>query len=457
MDPGTWWERRIVQRVRVPRRPSNWSAILLAVAAAAATPVFAYGLGSREQPQPPPPRQFRMLVSWPESDPNSKLLLDLTNDYEKTNPSMKLDFEVVPSDYLKLRVNVDIASADAPDVFSYDSGRTLLDLIDANKVVDIEQAFRALGIFDVLNDAAVRLLKRLVGGRGLYDLPMGWNFEGIWYNKRIFSEYRLSPPTTWAALVSLSQTLKDHGVQPFVVGGKDKWPLTRFINMYVMRKLGIDAMQEAVAGTRRFTDPGFIEAAAAVQSMAEKGFFGSDFNTIDPTTATDRFLQGRAGMIYNGSWMVANLNDPAENHLGDEVGFFNAPTVPGGTGSLSDYSVNAGTILALSRQRYDATTASWVKYVFSRIGDRAMNEYGVLKGYNVDTTPDRLPYYTNMQLDELRKVKGAALWFEAAFDAKTENVAKDDVQLLLSGNMTPAHYFADIQRSTDAYRRSAEE
>lgn len=413
--------------------------------------------GSHETVAPVPQKTLRILVSWPESDPNSRLLLDLTHDYQRVDSSLKLRFEVVPSDYLKHRVNVYIASADAPDVFSYDSGRTLLDLINADKVVNIEDAFKALGICDVLNEGAVSLLKRLVGGKGLYDLPMGWNLEGIWYNKAIFSRLGLEVPRTWADLETVCRKLVDNGIQPFTVGGKDKWPLTRFVNMYVMRRLGVDAMSEASDGKLRFTDPGFVEAARVVQKMALDGYFGSSFNTTDPATATLRFLAGKAAMIYNGSWMVADLNDPKENTLGTGVGFFNVPLVSRGEGTMSDYSVNAGTILALSKDRYDTATAGWAKFVFSKIGNQAMSDYGVLKGYRVTDMPAELPYYTRMLSDEFTRVKNAGLWFEATLDARTENVAKDDVQLLLTGNMTPYDYFAAIQQSTNAYLKSGRE
>ena len=213
----------------------------------------------------------------------------------------------------------------------------------------------------------------------------------------------------------------------------------------------VDGMRRASNGEISYTDPGFIESAAAIQEMALAGYFGEGLTTVDHGQATSMFLTGQTAMMYNGSWMVASLNNPERNLLGQDVGFFNIPLVEGGPGQMGDYSVNAGTILALSSEKYDDTTADWVEYVFTRIGNRAMAEYGVLKGFRVTEMPEELPYYTRMLRDEFTRVQRAGLWFEATLDAKTESIAKDNAQLLFLGEMTPEEYFLAIEESTQEF------
>lgn len=429
--------------------------ILLCAGALFLASAVLFATGAKEtQPAKAKPKEIKFLSMWAEDAVNSKLILDLSAEYKKANPDFKINIEVVPSDNLKRQVNIYIASGDAPDIFAYDSGMTLLDLINADQIVDIEAEFTKLGIMNVLEPGAVSLLKTLVGGKGLYDLPLGWNLEGIWYNKTLFSQNGMTPPKTWEDLTRIAEAFQAKGIQPFAVGGKDKWPITRYINMYVMRKMGVDGMQKASEGKAKFTDAGFLEGAQALADWAKKGYFGVGFNTIDPTTATLMFLTGKTAMMYNGSWFVSDLNNKDKNTLGENVGFFNIPLVPGGVGTMDDYSVNCGTILALSKKKYDAGTADWVKYVFTRIGDKSMADYGALKGYRVNTVPDKVPYYTKMLTAEFAKVKNAGRWFEATLDAKTEMVAKDNSQLLFLGDMSPRDYFASIQKATDEFLAS---
>lgn len=401
-------------------------------------------------------KTISFLSIWPETNDNSKLILDLTKEYQATHPNFKVDFELIDTNSLQQKVKVLLASDDLPDVFAYESGTPILELIDAGKVVDVEKAFKDLGIYDYLDTGAVSLLKRLASNKGLYDLPLGMNVEGIWYNKADFKKAGISaPPKTWDEMMADCEKLKAVGIQPFTAGGKDKWPLSRVLNMYVMRKLGVDGLEKAVNGKLSFTDPAFIEAAKAVQDMAKKDYFGKGITTVDYATSADTLFSGKAAMLYNGSWFAENLNDPKRNVAGpDGIGFFNIPLVKGGVGTMDDYSVNCGTIICLSKAKYDKTTADWVKYVFTRMGDKAMKDYGAVKGYKTTVTNKDLSSYTKLIQAELKKVKNAGLWFEADFDSKTSQVAQDDIQALFIGVLTPEQYWKDIDAANKEYQAS---
>jgi raffinose/stachyose/melibiose transport system substrate-binding protein len=401
-------------------------------------------------------KTISFLSIWAETNDNSKLILDLTKEYQATHPNFKVDFELVDTNSLQQKVKVLLASDDLPDVFAYESGTPILELIDAGKLVDVEKAFKDLGIYDYLDTGAVSLLKKLASNKGLYDLPLGMNIEGIWYNKADFKKAGISaPPKTWDEMMADCEKLSKAGIQPFTAGGKDKWPLSRVLNAYVMRKLGVDAMEKGVAGKISFTDPAFVEAAKVVQDMAKKGYFGKGITTVDYATAADTLFSGKAAMLYNGSWFAENLNDPSRNVAGPEgIGFFNIPTVKGGVGKIDDYSMNCGTIICLSKAKYDKATADWLKYVFTRMGDKAMTDYGALKGYKITKARTDLPTYTKLIQNEFKKVKTAGLWFEASFDSKTSQVAQDDIQALFIGALTPEQYWKDIDASNKEYQAS---
>lgn len=398
-------------------------------------------------------KTMTFLSIWAEDKDNSKLILDLTKQYQAENPDFELEFELVAAENMRQKVKVLVASKSLPDVFIYEAGKPIVELIDAGVLLDIEKTFTDLGIMDTLDPGAVSLLKRMADNKGLYDLPLGLNVEGIWYNKKVFADLGLEVPGTWDEMISVCDTLMANGIQPFTAGGKDKWPLTRIINMYVMRKMGVDAMEKASRGEISFTDPGFIEAATAVQDMAKAGYFGEGIVTVDYNSAADTLFAGKAAMLYNGSWFTENLNDSERNLLGpDGIGFFNMPLVEGGVGKMDEYSVNCGNILTLSADSYDEQTGDWLKYVFTRMGDYAMSEFGSFKGYKVTNMPASLPTYTKIVGEELAKVQKAGLWFEASMDDKTSSVAQDFVQSLFIFNMTPEEYFQEIENSSSEYR-----
>jgi raffinose/stachyose/melibiose transport system substrate-binding protein len=394
------------------------------------------------------------LSSNKENEGSAKIISELAREYEQLHPNIRFTFENVSERDLSQRVQLLAASNDLPVLFSYQSGRPLLDIIHSDAALNMEQTFTDLGILDKLNPAAVNLLKEYVDGAGLYALPLEMNIEGFWYNKQIFAQYGLKEPQAWDEMLDIANTLQQGGIQPFSVAGKEKWPITRLINAYVIRKYGADAMERVDKGSLSLTDRGFIEAARVIQKMGLQGYFGPRVNTLDMGTSVNQFLQGNAAMFYMGSWQLRAFNDPAINQIGtDQIGFFSIPLVNGGAGNLDEYPVNAGLTTSFSKEAYTPEVGKWMKYVFERYGDRAMSELGMVTGFNVKSLPADAPPLTKMVQDKINHVKKGVLWFEARFSTKSQLEAWDNAQLLVTNaNYTPEQYMQELQKQIDQDR-----
>lgn len=394
------------------------------------------------------------LSSINDNEGSSRIISELAREYAEVHPETRFQFEYVPDTNLSQRVQLLAASNDLPALFSYQSGRPLLDLVRSDAALNVETTFGELGLMDKLNPAAVELLKAYVDGEGLYALPLEMNIEGFWYNKAIFAKLGLKEPTTWDEMLAAAETLKGRGIQPFSVAGKEKWPITRLINGYVIRKFGPDAMDKVDKGTLKLTDSGIVEAARTVQDMGLRGYFGSRVNTIDSNTSVNLFLQGKAAMFYMGSWQLRAFNDEKLNKIGaDQIGFFSIPLVEGGTGTLDEYPVNAGLTTSFSKEAYAPEVGDWMKYVFERYGDRAMSELGMVTGFNVDASAADVPPLTKMVQDKINHVKKGALWFEARFSPQAQYKAWDNAQLLITnGSYSPEQYMSELQKQIDRDR-----
>lgn len=397
-------------------------------------------------------RTFKILSMWAEDDNDSgSILKNVTENYKQENPDFNYEIEVVSSDNLKQKVATLAASNDLPDVFAYDAGTPLIDLMDAGLVVNVGEKLDALGVADQIDSGAADFLTRLTNTDSLYDLPLGQNIEGFWYNKALFEQAGIeNPPTTWDEMLEDAQKLLDAGIQPFAVGGADLWPATRLLNAYVMRKGGTDFMDQAYAGEKQYTDLALVKAAAMLQDMVDKGYFGVGPTTVDQNTAANMVMNGEAAIIYNGSWYVGQLNSDANAAGPDGIGFFNVPEVSGGPGTVTEYSMNCGTILALSSSKYDETTDGWLKYFVSNAGDYAMDTQGSFRGYTISEMPSDISGYTQLVSDELNKVTGTSAWFEAAMDSELSQIAQENVQSLMNGDMTPEDYTQSLQDIWDA-------
>lgn len=385
-----------------------------------------------------------------------KIIKELTEEYAAQNPNVKWKYEYIPQTDLMQKIQLLAAVDSLPLLFNYESGVPLLDLINANKVLDIESTFKNLGIYEELNPGIVSVLKGLVGDIGLYALPLEMNIEGFWYNKKFFADNGLQEPQTWEELAGVAEKLHQAGIQPFAISGIQKWPITRLINGYVIRKYGTDVMIRVMNGELKVTDAGFVEAARLIYEWGEKGYFGPGVNTLDYGPAQDLFLQGKAAIYYMGSWALRDFNNPEVNKIGIEnIGIFNVPLVAGGVGTLDEWSVNAGQTTSVSKAKFEEhpeVIGDWMKYVFSHYGDRAMKELGLITGFQVKEMPEEPSPLTKMILEKIASVKGGAFWFEALFDPRTTSIAWDNAQLLAIGMMTPEEYMEELQKAIDEQR-----
>lgn len=396
-------------------------------------------------------KKFKILSIWAEDTREGKMLYDLTKRYqEEVNPNFEFEFELVASKDLTTKVATLIASNDLPDAFAYVAGQPLTELINADKVVNITEQLSALGVSEQIEPGAITLLQGLSNTDNVYDLPLGLNIEGFWYNKAVFEEAGVAVPTNWDELTAACDTFVSKGIQPISVGGADKWPLSRLVNAYVIRTMGVDALTKATQGEIPFTDPGFVKAAQVVADMASKKYFGEGVTTVDQTTAGNMTLAGESAMCYNGSWFTEDItseNNPAGE---DGIGFFSIPVVEGGKGAATEVPMNCGNILALSKDRYDDATAGWLKFFVENAGDYAMKEMGSVKGYKY-TVEGELSPINKVVVDTIDSVTNAATWFEAMMNNETKSAAQDNAQTLVNGEMSPEEYMQSIQ---DAYDMS---
>ncbi|MDI4643792.1 ABC transporter substrate-binding protein [Cohnella hashimotonis] len=387
------------------------------------------------------------------SSGSTSVIRELAAEYAKTHPDFKFRIESVQNNDLSQKVQLLAASNDLPAMFSYQSGEPLLDLIRSGAVLELQGTFEQLGIAGQLNPVAVDLLKRMTDGMGLYALPLELNIEGFWYNKTLFARYHLDEPRTWDDMLRAADVFKNAGIQPFAVAGKDKWPITRLINAYAIRKLGADAMERVYRGELKLTDPGFVEAAGTVKQMAQAGYFGQDPNTVDIGSAMRAFTQGRAAMIYTGSWSIRDLNKTVEGRIPPEaIGFFSIPLAAEGLGALDEYPMNAGLTTSFSSEAYDDELGDFMKYAFARYGQRSMDELGLITGFKADTTGAGVPPLTRMVQSKLDGAARTALWFEARFDTLAQMTAWNGAQLLIQDpSYTPAFYMSELQAALDGH------
>ncbi|MFJ4620738.1 ABC transporter substrate-binding protein [Streptomyces sp. NPDC088812] len=367
------------------------------------------------------------------------------------NDAQPLKVETVPQSSLDQKLQL-LAGQDAlPVQFAAGNAPALTQkLAQSGQVADLEKQLQDLGVYDQLEPAAVSTIKALYGGK-VEVLPYEYNIEGIFYNKKIFTDNGLSVPGTWDELVAAAAKLEAKGIQPFSASGQQGWPITRLVSGYLYRSLGPDALEDVAEGKAELTDPEYVKAAQQVADLGKKGYFGKGVGSIDYDTSLNQFLTGKAGMLYMGSWALANIADEKQNTVGAEnIGFMPFPAVTGGKGSIDQYPSNVGLGIALGEKTFDKNTGAWVSCIAKNYGSTALKDSGTISGFKVNTEVEDANEVTTQVRDTISASKQNVLWFEALFSTKATTVSQTNAAGLVSGGVSAEKFMQLVQDALDS-------
>ncbi|MDT0548737.1 MULTISPECIES: extracellular solute-binding protein [Streptomyces] len=415
-------------------------------ASAAAVVVLASGCGGSGSGSSSAPKEFSYLTNAENTTVKTALDTLSKNACKAQNQALPLKVDTVPQTSLDQKLQLLGGQNALPVQFAAGNAPALTDqLYKSGKVADLEKKLNELGVYDQIEPAAISTIKALYGGK-VEVLPYEYNIEGIFYNKKLFSENGLSVPTTWDQLVSNAAKLEAKGIQPFSASGQQGWPITRLVSGYLYRSLGPDALKDVADGKAKLTDPKYVEAAQKVADLGKKGYFGKGVGSIDYDTSFNQFLTGKAAMFYMGSWALTNIADPKQNKVGAEnIGFMPFPAVAGGKGSIDQYPSNVGLAMTLGAKTFDRKVGDWVTCIAKNYGSAALNGQGSISGFKTNTPVKDPNEITTQVRKTIGESKQNVLWFEALFSTKATTVSQTNAASLATGSISPQKFMQTVQ------------
>jgi len=150
-----------------------------------------------------------------------------------------------------------------------------------------------------------------------YAAPMSANMKSlVWYSPKAFTAAGVKVPTTWAEMMSLSDTIAATGKHPWCggigSGTATGWPATDWLEQVVLRTGGGDVYDKWISHAIKFNSP---EITGAMQTVANwmlnpkyvNGGFG-DVKSVATTTFQDAgkpILTGNCYMLQQASFYGA--------------------------------------------------------------------------------------------------------------------------------------------------------
>lgn len=207
-----------------------------------------------------------------------------------------------------------LSSKKAPDLFTWWTGSQLNELV-ANDLVedltDVWPEFVKAGVSDEIKEGLS------VDGK-VYGSPLNILYNGVFYNKEIFTENNLEEPKTLDDFLAICETLKQKGITPIGLGNTWQsfvWP------MALVGSMDPSLYDEWTAGKVGFDDPRLKKVFYLWADMLEKGYF-----TAQQQDQAKDFATGQVAMILNATNMVAGFTEDYGLVSGENIDIFVLPS-----------------------------------------------------------------------------------------------------------------------------------
>ncbi|MGO9584221.1 MAG: extracellular solute-binding protein [Acidimicrobiales bacterium] len=217
------------------------------------------------------------------------------NQFEKQNPGFTVKRDVVPNGTMESQELVEAAAGQLPDLLMMDNP-WVGGLAAAGDLVPLDQ----LGVNTKgLTEGAIAA-GSFHGTQ--FGIGFGNNSLGLFYNKTLLKAAHVSPPTTWAQLVTAAKALtnKATGVYGLEVAGVDTggnatWQFLPFF-------------WTAGGDLEHVNDAGGVAALSLYNTLARNGSLPASVVDYDQNAIAQQFQDQKAAMIVIGPWEFADFN-----------------------------------------------------------------------------------------------------------------------------------------------------
>lgn len=249
----------------------------------------------------------------------TKTLEEITRDFEKENPKIKVKVVNVPNagEVLKTRV----LAGDVPDVVNI-----------YPQSIELQEWAKA-GVFEDLSNKDY--LKRVKNGYAekyavnekVYNVPFTANAYGIYYNKDKFEEQGLKVPETWDEFEQLVKDIVAKGQTPFGIAGADAWTLNGYNQLAFATATGggkeaNQYLRYSQPNAIKLSDPIMKDDIKVMDILRINGSKQKNWEGAGYTDVIGAFARGDVLMTPNGSWAITAINEQKPNF---KIGTFMIP------------------------------------------------------------------------------------------------------------------------------------
>jgi raffinose/stachyose/melibiose transport system substrate-binding protein len=381
------------------------------------------------------------------SNPEGVNWLRIVAAFEKANPDIDIDFELLYDEAYHQKVVARLAAGDVPHMaYMGADARWGKPWQEAGQQFD-HRPFMDPNYYDL------KLIPAMGPKGEIWEIPLGTSnlCTMLYMNEKLVKSLGFSAPKTYQDIVRMVPKAKAQGLDVVSIDGADGWAWGSCLMSMVIARMSGDAhwVSKAVEGKNKFNDKAFVDSLAFIESVVNDGVIASKSVLVDYGANLSNFSNEKALFMVQGHWIAGSIENPevANNTL-----MMAWPKLPG------EKPATAGSVAAAISVGYGITKAGaadpkvrdaalkFIKYFYSheettqRLRDGAIIA-PVLKNFKV---PDDLPRLVKQKVGIARSAMNTDV-IDAFLSGAPNDALNTGMQKIASGQATAQQIAEEVE------------
>jgi multiple sugar transport system substrate-binding protein len=229
------------------------------------------------------------------SGPIYTYLTTVFDNFEKSHPGIRIKREDVPNSPEYLTTIADEASAGTlPDILMLDNP-----MVPTIASYNVLTPLSSLGKTVTSGLGAAQQIEAKFNGT-TYGYPLYTNTIALFYNKAMLSSANITPPTTWAQLLTDAKALTNSQHYGLAFAGEN----CSGCNVWTF----IPFLLTNGGSLTRLTTPQSVQALTLWTDLVKEGAVDKDVTNWNQGQPEAAFAADKAAMMINGPWFFGTLN-----------------------------------------------------------------------------------------------------------------------------------------------------
>lgn len=289
----------------------------------------------------------------------------IVDAFEKANPNIDIDYEMLYDEAYHQKVVARLASGDVPDLaYMGADARWGLPWKEAGQQFDHRPYIDA-------NYYDLALIPPMGLNGEIFEIPLGTSniTTVLFMNEDLVKKLGLSAPKTYEDLVAMVPVAQKAGLEVVSIDGADGWAWGSCLMSTIIARMSGDSqwVSKAVAGTYKFNDPAMVASLEFLARMVKDGVISAKSVLVDYGANVSNYSNGKALFMVQGQWVAGSIENPA---VAEATKMLAWPKLPGEKGTPG--SVAAAIQVGYGLTKKGATNATvreaalkFIRYFYS--------------------------------------------------------------------------------------------